>query len=254
MNTPETPRYHLTIRDMPANERPRERLRDYGASALSNAELLAIALRTGTSAENVISVASRLLSQYGGLAGLSRADFRELCNQHGVGEAKASQIKAALELGRRLVITQPEERATISSPQDVYNLLAAEMAHLEQEHLRVLLLDTRHRVTAMPELYKGNVNSSVVRVAEVFRDAIRQTSPALIVVHNHPSGDPAPSSDDIAVTRQLVAASELLDIEVLDHIVIGEQGFVSMRERGLGFEATQTPEVKRAASPSAKAE
>ena len=229
------PRYHLTIRELPAHERPRERLRDYGAGALSNAELLAIALRTGTSDENVLNAAARLLAQYGGLGGLARADFRELCTQRGVGEAKAAQVKAALELGKRLLSVQPEERATVASPQDVANLLLAEMSFLEQEHLRVLLLDTRNRVTAVAEVYKGNVNTSLIRAAEVFRDAVRQNCPAIIVVHNHPSGDPSPSEDDVAVTRQLVEAGRLLDIEVLDHVVIGRQRFVSLRERGLGF-------------------
>lgn len=233
------PRYHLTIRELPAHERPRERLRDYGAGALSNAELLAIALRTGTSDENVLAVAGRLLAHYGGLSGLFRAGFRELCTQRGVGEAKAAQVKAALELGRRLVSTQPEERATVASPQDVANLLLAEMSFLEQEHLRVLLLDTRNRVAAIAEVYKGNVNSSLIRAAEVFRDAVRQNCPAIIVVHNHPSGDPTPSSDDVAVTRQLVEAGELLGIEVLDHVVIGRQGHVSLRERGLGFDRSK---------------
>lgn len=251
MDAAETPRYHLTIRDMPSDERPRERLRDYGAGALSNAELLAIALRTGTAAENVITVASRLLAEYGGLPGLARADFRELCKQHGLGEAKAAQIKAALELGRRLASVQPEERATIGGPQDVANLLTAEMAYLEQEHMRVLLLDTRNRVISVAEIYKGNVNSAVIRAAEVFHDAVRQTSPSIIVVHNHPSGDPTPSKEDIAVTRRLVAAGELLDIELLDHIIIGQQGYVSLRERGLGLEqASRTGgKASRAASP-----
>jgi len=228
--------YHLTIHDLPRHERPRERLREYGAAALSNSELLAIILRTGTQNENVLNLAARLLSHFGGLAGLERAAFPELCAKAGIGEAKAAQVKAALELGKRLVSTQPEERAVVRSPRDVANLLLAEMAFLEQERLRVLLLDTRNRLIGVEEVYKGSVNTSYIRVAEVFRGAIRQNCPAIIVVHNHPSGDPTPSADDIAITRQFVAAGRLLDIEVLDHIILGRQRYVSLREMGQGFE------------------
>jgi DNA repair protein RadC len=152
-----------------------------------------------------------------------------------MGEAKAAQIKAALELGLRLVSAQPEERATVRSPQDVANLLLAEMGLLEQEHLRVLLLNTKNQVLAMPEVYKGSVNTAQVRISELFREAIREGCPAIIVVHNHPSGDPTPSRDDIDLTRQLIEAGKLLNIDVLDHIVVARQGIVSLRDEGLGF-------------------
>jgi DNA repair protein RadC len=227
--------YHTLIRDLPATERPRERLRDSGAAALSNSELLAIILRTGAAKESVLSLSSRLLAGYGGLAGLARASFAELCGEHGLGEAKAAQLKAAMELGKRLSSTQPEERAVVRTPQDVANLLMAEMSLLEQEHLRVLLLNTKNQVLGMPEVYRGSVNSTMVRVSELLREAVRQNCPAIVVVHNHPSGDPTPSADDIAMTRKLVEAGELLDIDVLDHIIIGEGRFVSMKERRLGF-------------------
>ena len=227
--------YYTLIRDLPASERPRERLRDFGASALSNAELLAIILRTGAKHESVLSLATRLLSTYRGLVGLARVSFGELCNEKGLGEAKAAQLKAALELGRRLSSTQPEERAVVRSPADIANLLLTEMGLLEQEHMRVLLLNTKNQVLAMPEVYKGNVNSTLVRMGELFRGAVREGCPALIVVHNHPSGDPTPSSDDVEMTRQMVEAGQILGIDVLDHIVIGRQSFVSLRERGLGF-------------------
>ena len=162
--------YRPLIRDMPSDERPRERLRLRGAAALSNAELLAILLRTGSTGENVVALATRLLSRFEGLPGLGRVSFGQLCAEHAVGEAKAAQLLAALELGKRLVSTQPDERATVRSPHDVNNLLMAEMALLEQEHLRVVLLNTRNQVLGIPEVYKGNVNTAVVRVAEVFRD------------------------------------------------------------------------------------
>jgi DNA repair protein RadC len=231
MSPREAVEYRPTIHDLPASERLRER----GASALSSSELLAIILRTGAPSENVLALASRTLARFGGLAGLAKASFGELCSERGVGEAKAAQVKAALELGRRLLSTQPQERASVHSPQDVANLVMAEMDLLDQEHLRVLLLNTKNQVLAMPEVYKGNVNSTLVRVGELFREAVREGCPALIVVHNHPSGDPTPSGDDVAMTRQMVEAGQLLGIDVLDHIVIGRQSFVSLRERGLGF-------------------
>jgi DNA repair protein RadC len=187
--------YRPLIRDMPVAERPRERLRQGGAAALSNAELLAIILRTGATGENVLAQATRILARFGGLSGLGRASVGELCAEHAVGEAKAAQVLAALELGRRLLATQPEERPVIRSPQDVANLLLADMALLEQEHLRVILLNTRNQVLASPEIYKGTVNATHVRVADIFRDAVREGCPSLIVVHNHPSGDPTPSAE-----------------------------------------------------------
>lgn len=227
--------YVLMIRDMAAHDRPRERMRQVGAGAVSTAELLAIVLRTGSGGENVLRLAERLLSEFGSLPGLSRASVTELMNVKGVGEAKASEVKAALELGRRLMASAPEERAVVSSPADAANLLMSEMMLLEQEHLRLVLLDTRNRVLQMPTVYVGSLNTSVVRIGELFRAALKANAAAMIVVHNHPSGDPAPSPEDIRVTRQLVEAGKLMDIEVLDHLVIGYQCFVSLKERGLGF-------------------
>ncbi|MEK7777867.1 MAG: UPF0758 domain-containing protein, partial [Chloroflexota bacterium] len=151
-----SPEYHIMLRDLPAAERPRERLRNYGPSYLSNAELLAIILRTGTHSESVLTLSARLLAQFGGLAGLARASYDELRQIHGLGEAKTAQLKAAFELGRRLLSLQENERATIHSPQDVANLLQGEMAFLEQEHLRVVLLNTRTQVLAIPAVYRGN--------------------------------------------------------------------------------------------------
>ncbi|HXG35352.1 MAG TPA: DNA repair protein RadC [Dehalococcoidia bacterium] len=229
--------YTTLIRDMPASERPRERLQQYGAEALSNGELLAILLRVGTNRESAISQANRLLSRYQGLSGLGRATFGELRSEYGVGEAKAAQIKAALELGKRLLATQPEERPTVKSPQEVANLLSGEMALLEQEHLRVIMLNTRNHVLSVREIYKGNVNSAVVRIGEIFRDPIRDQATAIIIVHNHPSGDPAPSPDDIALTARVYEAGNLLSIDLLDHVILARNGYFSLREHGLGFPA-----------------
>ena len=228
------PEYHVNkLRDLPAADRPRERLLNYGPEHLSSAELLAIVLRTGTPSENVLNLSIRLLSQFGGLAGLEKANLSELTRIHGFGEAKTAQLKAALELGKRLKSLRQDERPTINSPEDVANLLQSEMAFLEQEHLRVVMLNTRNHVLGVPEVYRGNVNSAIVRAGEVLREAVRSNATGVIVVHNHPSGDPTPSSEDIQVTRQLAEAGKLLDIEVMDHVVVAQNGFVSLKRNGL---------------------
>ena len=231
--------YSPTIRQLPAGERPRERLREHGARYLNNAELVAILLRTGIAGENAINLAMRILSEFEGLPGLARAGYGELSDQRGLSDAKTCEILAALELGRRIASLAPEERAQISCPQDAANLVSAEMTLLAQEHLVVLLLNTRNQVVGRRTIYIGTVNSSAVRPAEVLRPAIRENAPSIIVVHNHPSGDPTPSPEDIAITRDLVAAGKLMDIELLDHLVIGQGGrFTSLKERGLGFDRT----------------
>ncbi len=227
------PVYRIT--DLHEDDRPRERLASLGPQALSNAELIAILLRVGVKGENAVQVGQRLLNKFGGIAGIHRAPFDELIAQHAIGEAKAAQIKAAIELGRRLTVEAPEERATINSPADAAALVQYEMSGLEQEHLRIILLDRRNRVLEIVELYRGSTSSAQVRVAEVFRDAIRKNASALIVVHNHPSGDPTPSPDDVALTRAIVQAGKMLDVDVLDHLVIGLGRWVSLKERGLGF-------------------
>jgi DNA repair protein RadC len=226
--------YAPLIRDMPQDERPRERLLSVGPQALSTTELLAITLRTGTGGENVLRLAERLLAQCNGLAGVARASVKELCEVRGIGPAKAIEIKAALEIGRRLLATAPEERPRVTSPADAANLLMAEMMLLEQEHMRLILLDTRNHVLSSPTVYVGSLNTSVIRIGELFRAAIRENAAAMIVAHNHPSGDPSPSPEDIHVTRQIASAGKLLDIELLDHVIIGRQRYVSLKERGLG--------------------
>jgi DNA repair protein RadC len=233
MNDHAKPVYRIT--DLATEERPRERLVHLGPKALAASELLAILLRVGVPGENAVQVGQRLLKDFGGIAGLQRAPLEELCNQRGIGEAKAAQIKAAIELGRRLALESPEERPAVNSPADAAALVAYEMSALEQEHLRVILLDTRNRVLEIVEVYIGSVNSSQIHVGEIFKAAIRRNAPALIVVHNHPSGDPTPSPDDAVVTRAIVQAGKLLDVDVLDHMVIGQGRWVSLKERGLGF-------------------
>ena len=227
--------YTLMMRDLAEHDRPRERLLKVGERAVSTAELLAIILRSGVPGENVLRLAERLLNSFKDLPGLARASIAELTAVKGVGPAKAVEIKAALEIGRRLLTTAPEEKPRITSPADAANLLMSEMSFLEKEHLRLILLDTRNRVLATPTIYIGSLNTSVIRLGELFRAAIKENAAAFIVAHNHPSGDPSPSPEDVAVTRQMVQAGALLNIDVLDHIVIGHNRFVSMKERGLGF-------------------
>lgn len=227
--------YRLTIKEMPADERPQEKLKLRGPASLSTGELLAIILRTGLPGETVVDVAQRLLVTYGGLLGLSRADYATLCKERGLGEVKAAKLLACVELARRLALERPEERFRVRSPEDVAILVSSEMAALDQEELRVVLLNTKNEVVRVVTLYRGSVNAAQIRVAEVFKEAVRQNAPSLVIVHNHPSGDPTPSPDDVAVTRELVAAGKLLDIEVLDHLVIGDGRHVSLRRKGLGF-------------------
>jgi len=235
MATPSEGEYRLTIHDMPSEERPRERLQHYGAAALSNAELLAILLRSGLQGENVLALSTRLLSEKGGVAGLLKASFNDLSGTKGLGAAKTSQIKAALELGRRLFLASPTQRPQITCPADAANMLMFEMSMLEQEQLRVLLLDTRNFVLAVKTIYTGNANTTIIRVAEIFKTAVRENAVAIILAHNHPSGDPTPSPEDVQVTRKIIKAGKLLDIDVLDHVIIGQQRFVSLKERGLAF-------------------
>ena len=227
---------YVTVKEMPPEERPRERMARAGAQALSSTELLAIILRVGVGGENVLSMAQRILANFGGLGGLSRADFSQLTAERGLGPAKAAQILAALELGRRLMAESPEERWQIRAPSDAAHILMPVIGHQEQEHFVILFLDTRNRVTDRETLYKGSLNTSLVRTAEVFRGAVRRNCAAVIVAHNHPSGDPNPSPEDVALTRRLVDAGKLLEIAVLDHLIIGENRFVSLRERALGFD------------------
>jgi DNA repair protein RadC len=174
-----------------------------------------------------------LLTRHGGLGGLAKLSFDDLTHEPGLGEAKAAELQALFQLALRFATLEPQERAAVHSPQDVHALLGAEMALLEQEHLRVLMVNTRNQVLGIREVYIGSVKAALVRPAEVFRDAIRSNAPSIIVVHNHPSGDPSPSTEDIILTKGLVEAGKLLDIEVLDHIVIGDRRFVSLKSQGL---------------------
>jgi DNA repair protein RadC len=235
MSTPEAPTYTL-IRDLPAIDRPRERLRDAGPQALSTQELLAILLRVGGSGESALSQATRLLAHFDGLPGLWQASFTEMCNEKGLGEAKASQIKAALELGMRLAKAQPEVRAPVRSPEELLAPLLSEMSMLAQEHVRVALLDARNHLMGPPvTVYIGSPHSTHVRIADLLSDAIRSKASSMVLIHNHPSGDPAPSAADEKITRELYDAAKLMSIDLLDHLVVGGGRYVSLKAVGLGF-------------------
>jgi DNA repair protein RadC len=223
------------IADLPATDRPRERLAEMGPGVLSDPELLAILLRTGMKGVNAVQLGNRLLNEFKDLVGLYKASFEEICGVKGVGPAKAAQLMAALELGRRYSIAQKGLQPAIHGPKDAADLVIYEMSGFGEEHLWILLLDTRNRVVDIDKRYQGSLNSSTVRVAEIFKKAILTNSASIIITHNHPSGDPTPSPEDIALTRTLVETGKMLDIPVLDHLVIGGNAFVSLKEKRLGF-------------------
>lgn len=222
-----------SIRHMPANERPMERLLEYGPEALSSAELIAVIIRCGRPGHSAVDVAGKLLSEYGSPRKLATATTIELATIPGIGQVRAAQIQAAIELGRRVLLSDGEQKMGISKPQDAADMLMPAMRYLEREEFRALFLDTRNKVMDVVTISVGTLNSSIVHPREVFRAAIRSGSAAMIVAHNHPSGDPAPSPEDIAITRRLCRVGTLVGIEVLDHIIIGDNVYVSFREKGL---------------------
>lgn len=231
------PAYRVGVKEMAPDERPRERMLLRGSQALSNQELLAILFGTGMKGESVLDYSQRLLIECGGLAGLARQDVTELAAIRGVGPARATMLRAIFELASRIAALAPDQRPKITTPDDVINLVGVEMAALGQEQLRIVLLDTKHQVLAIRTIYQGSVNGAPVRPAEIFREAIKHNAVAMVIVHNHPSGDPTPSGADVAVTAELVKAGELLGIDVLDHLVIGQGRHASLRRLGLGFAA-----------------
>ena len=224
------------IRELPETERPRERLALRGPGGLTTAELIALVWGSGVRGRSAVELATDALTAHDGLAGLARATDIELASIPGVGTAKAAQLVAAFELGRRLLADWPTARWLIRSPRDVADRLILQMGGLEREELRVVILDTKNHVLRVSTVYQGNVSASLVRVGELFRDAVRLNAASVILVHNHPSGDPTPSPDDLHLTSEALAAGRLLDIALLDHLVIGHDAFVSLRDRGVSFD------------------
>ena len=225
-----------SIRDLPAAERPRERLALRGPGGLAAAELIALVWGTGTGGRSAIELAEEALRRHTSLGALARASDLELASIPGVGEAKAARLAAAFELGRRAVSDWPDARWTIRSPRDVADRLLVDMGRLEREELRVLCLNAKNVVRRASTVYVGNVSASLVRVGELFRDAVRLDASGVVLVHNHPSGDPTPSPDDLHLTAEAIAAGRLLDVDVLDHVVIGHDAWVSLRDRGVAFD------------------
>jgi DNA repair protein RadC len=228
--------FRHSVRELPQAERPRERLASRGPQGLSSAELMGLVWGSGTRAVSATQMAEEALVRLDGLGGVAGASLAELEQVPGVGPVRAAQLAAAFELGRRLLSDWPAPRWTIRGPRDLADRLVLQMGRLEREELRVVLLNAKNAVLAAPTVYQGNVSTALVRVGELFRDAVRQHAAGIIVVHNHPSGDPTPSPDDLHLTAETVAAGRLLDVPVLDHLIIGHDAYVSLRDRGIAFD------------------
>jgi len=224
--------YNISIKDMPETMRPREKLLKNGEMSLSDAELLAIVLGMGTRNVSALELANFLLAKYKGLRGLKEACLEELIGERGIGPAKAVGIKAAIGLGRRLAL-DVQEKIPIKSPEDVKNIVMEEMRYFDREHFRSLYLDRKGGLMVMEDVSIGSLHSSIVHPREVFKTAVKKSAASIILVHNHPSGDPTPSKEDIDVTNRLIEAGKIMGIEVLDHIVIGEGTYCSLKARGL---------------------
>ncbi len=222
----------MLIRDYPKEERPRERFLQDGPQSLSNQELLALLLRTGTRDESVLQLAGRLINSVKGLRLLKEASVEELTGIKGIGEAKAIHILASVELGRRMNQLNDQDRYVIRSPEDGANYCMEDMRFLSQEHFVCLYLNTKNQVLQKTTIFIGSLNASIVHPREVFKEAFKRSAASIICLHNHPSGDPTPSREDIEVTKRLVECGRIIGIEVLDHIIIGEHKYVSLKEKG----------------------
>ncbi len=222
----------LMIKDVPKEDRPRERLLSLGASHLSNQELIAILLGSGTKDESVMALANRVLMHFEGLKLLKDATIEELTAIKGVGVAKGVLILSALEIGKRLSQYKPAERYVIRSPEDGADYLMEELRNLNQEHFVVIFLNTKNQIIHRQTIFIGSLNASIVHPREVYREAVKRSAASIIVAHNHPSGDPTPSQEDIHVTRRLAESGKMIGIELLDHLVIGDRKFVSLKEKG----------------------
>jgi DNA repair protein RadC len=221
------------IKDWPENERPRERLVKYGAEGLSDAQLLAIILRTGNSNKGVMNLAIGLLDSFKGLGNLNSASIKDLSSVKGLGTAKIAQLKAAFELGKRLMGESRSDAPLFSSSSSVYSYFAPRFKNLKKEVFLCILLDTKNRLIKEVKVSEGTLTNSLIHPREAFRDAVREAAHSVIFVHNHPSGDPEPSRDDIAVTERLKNAGDIIGINVLDHIIIGDGKYVSLKEKGI---------------------
>lgn len=224
---------NFTIKDIPIEDRPRERLIKYGAEVLSNTELLAILIRTGTKSESAIKIAQKIVGTSEGLQFISTSTLQELSGFKGIGAAKASQLKAAIELGKRLRNYRNDHKLKINKPQDAVEIIMEDMRYLKKEHLKVIFLNTKNIIIDVSDLSIGSLNSSVVHPREIYSEAIRKSSSSIIVCHNHPSGDPTPSNEDISITKRLQEVGKLVGIDLLDHLIIGDGNYISLKEKGI---------------------
>lgn len=224
--------YRTTIKRMPVNERPRERMQHSGAHALSNPELLGIILSSGTQDASAVELGRRILCHHpnDGIAFLRNTTIRQLCEIKGIGTAKACQIMAAVELGKRISLREQSNRYKIKNPEDISRLMMDDLRFLQKEKFCILLLNTKHEVLSIEEISVGSLNASIVHPREVFLPAIKNSCAAIALVHNHPSGDPSPSKEDIQITKRLIDAGQLLGIAVIDHVIIGDNVWISLRE------------------------
>jgi DNA repair protein RadC len=221
------------LKDWPENERPRERLIYYGAESLSDAQLLAIILRTGGRGKGVLPLAVELLDDFKGLRNIEGASIYDLRRVKGLGSAKIAQIKAAFELGKRLMSESGENKPVFSSSREVYSYFAPRLKSLKKEVFITVLLDAKNRLAKEVRVSEGTLTNSLIHPREVFREAIRESAASVIFVHNHPSGDPEPSRDDLAITERLKGAGEIIGIQVLDHVIIGDGKYVSLKDKGI---------------------
>ncbi|RMF68262.1 MAG: JAB domain-containing protein [Calditrichaeota bacterium] len=226
-------RYIPKIADWPEDERPRERLIKYGPGSLSDAEILGILLRVGNQETTAIDLARKILKEFGGFRGIDARSVAELCSVNGVGPAKAAQIKAALEAGKRLFLEDARRKEKVECSEDVYRLVSPHLQNLGREVFKMILLTSRNTVIAQKTIFEGSLTESLVSAREVIKEAINQSAASVVFVHNHPSGDPHPSAEDKRVTRQLRSACEVVGINVLDHIIIGSSGYYSFADSGL---------------------
>ncbi|MCR1935299.1 RadC family protein [Clostridium tepidum] len=224
---------NFKIKDLPKNERPQERLIRYGAEALSNSELLAVILRTGTKNQNIMMLTSSLIKETGGLDQLFDQSIEELTKIKGIGVTKAVQILALSEISKRFKTYKSGNDYKINKPLDVSNLVMEDMKYLRQEKLKVLILNTKNIVTYIRDIFIGTLNSSIVHPREIFCEAIKKNGASIIICHNHPSGDPTPSQEDINITLRLKECGKLIGIDLLDHIIIGENKYISIKEKGI---------------------
>jgi DNA repair protein RadC len=223
----------IRMKDVPMEERPRERLKRHGVERLANKELLAILLRTGNRRESALSLAEKLLARFGSLPNLAAASFEELTAVRGIGPAKAADILAAFELAKRLAESRMEFQGVVNCPADAAQLVLRELSLADKEHFVIIMLNTKNRVIAKKTVSIGHLQASLVHPREMFKEAIKRSSAALILVHNHPSGDLTPSKEDISTTERLREAGAVLGIDVLDHIIVGDNRYFSFREHGL---------------------